>query len=164
MQNLQIELSEKDIERFWSKVDVRGEDECWEWVGANAMGYGQITIKNKHYGVHRVSWFLHNGEIPEHNSAHGMCVCHTCDNRKCVNPSHMFLGTQQENVKDMRDKGREAEGENHGSHKLTEKEVIEIREKYIPYKYTMRQLAKEYGVKTSAIHSVLHYETWKHVN
>lgn len=166
MSQLKINLSEKDIERFWNKVDVRGEDECWEWIGSkNKGGYGKIRIKNKIYLAHRISWFLHNGEIPVIDSYHGMCVCHTCDNRKCVNPNHLLLGTHKDNMddRDLKERWNGGVGEKNGSHKLTEQQVIEIREKYVPYKYSTCKLAEEYGVLNKAIHDIITRKTWKHL-
>ena len=167
MSNMEIKLSSKGIERFWNKVNKKNDDECWEWTANTlARGYGRICINNKMYLAHRVSWVIHNGAIPDHNSYHGICVCHTCDNPCCVNPAHLFLGTNKENLQDMQKKGRlvNHKGEKHGSHKLTEKEVIEIREKYIPYKYTQSKLAKEYGVTQVEIYYILKYITWKHIH
>lgn len=166
MKNTKIELSEESAVRFWDKIAKKSDDECWEWLaGKSKGGYGQVKINNKTYLTHRISWILHNGEIPEHNSFHGMCVCHTCDNRACVNPSHLFLGTNNDNTQDMIKKERNAQpqGEQHGCHKLTEKEVIEIREKYIPRKYSARKLAKEYGVYHSTILRIVKHVIWGHV-
>ena len=161
-----IELTEEVIERFWDKVDVRGEDACWEWLAyKEASGYGQFSIKGIMYKVHRVSWVLHNGEIPEHDSFHGICVCHTCDNRACVNPSHLFLGTHKENMQDMvaKHRGVDCTGEKSGMHKLTELQVIEIRKKYVPHVYTLAMLAKEYGVDSTNISCIITRKTWKHL-
>ena len=159
MSNLTIELSEKDIERFWRKVEKKSEDECWEWLACKSgCGYGQSTIKKKKYGAHRISWLLHNGEILD-----GLLVCHRCDNPACVNPSHLFLGTQKDNIGDMHKKERGMVGEKQKMHKLTEKQVIEIREKYIPYKYSEYKLAEEYGVARTTIQAIVEYKTWAHV-
>ena len=158
---VKIELTEKNIELFWAKVAKKSDAECWEWLAyRNKNGYGRMHVKNKMYLTHRVAWFIHNGEIPD-----GLLVCHACDNPGCVNPLHMFLGTKKDNAndRDIKCRGVNLVGERHGSHKLTEKEVIEIREKYIPHVYTLRQLAKEYGVDFTAIHDVVTYFTWKHL-
>lgn len=93
--------------RFWEKVDRRSPDECWWWTGSvGSHGYGQLADLGTVRTTHRLSWELHNGPIPKGEGAHGICVCHTCDVRTCVNPGHLFLGTQRDNLKDMRDKGR----------------------------------------------------------
>jgi hypothetical protein len=88
------------MERFWNKVE-RG-DGCWEWRGAKSrFGYGRFIVGRNNRLAHRVAWAATRGEIPV-----GMNVCHRCDNPSCVNPDHLFLGTQRDNVRDMHEKGR----------------------------------------------------------
>lgn len=89
--------------RFWNKVDVGQVDECWEWLGARGgKGYGYFHFRGQMVGAHRVSWMLCNQqEIPE-----GMHVLHRCDNMACVNPHHLWLGTNHDNVQDREAKGR----------------------------------------------------------
>lgn len=95
--------TEKD---FWSKTRLR-RNGCIEWLGGqNGFGYGCVRFEGKIVSTHRLSWILTNGDIPKHDSFHGICVLHKCDNRLCVNPDHLFLGTQLDNVTDMYDKKR----------------------------------------------------------
>jgi hypothetical protein len=90
------------MDRFWSKVDVRTDDECWEWQAAKQyQGYGIFRFDNGVRLAHRISWLLTNTEIPK-----GMVVMHKCDNTPCVNPKHLCLGTQKDNIQDMKTKGR----------------------------------------------------------
>lgn len=144
-------------ERFWQKV-VRGkDDECWPWTGTSYGGYGKLTSEQRVQWAHRVSWELANGPVPP-----GLFVCHRCDNPPCVNPGHLFLGTNQDNMDDMQSKGREARGERMGSAKLTDSDVIDIR--------TLRGLVKSnaelaswYGIKTKTVGQILRRETWTHL-
>jgi len=162
-----MELTEKNIKNFWKKVDIKSEDECWEWTGCkNNDDYGQININKKTYRSHRISWILHYDDIPKDNSIYGtMLVLHKCDNPGCVNPNHLFLGTNKDNMEDMVTKNRnkipDNSGEKHGRHKLTEREVLEIRFKYSSCLYLQKDLAEEYGIKQISL--IVNNKIWKHI-
>ena len=149
-------------ERFWEKVDRRGKDECWEWTGAkNQKGDGMIRCgQRKLIKAHRLSWELCVKKIP-----FGFQVLHHCDNPSCMNPKHLFLGTNQDNVNDKMKKGRFPNfvGENNPCSKLTEYDVILIRRLYEPRKYSQYRLAREFGVTRGTISKALSKATWGHI-
>lgn len=134
-------------------------DGCWSWgKKLDRMGYGRIGPKHV-YLAHRISWIVHNGPIPA-----GLFICHKCDNPACTNPEHLFLGTPKDNTQDCIKKGRNkaAKGSNHYNVKLTEEQVLSIREK-VKNNRSWGSLAKEYNVSSSAIQCIVHRKTWKHI-
>ena len=143
----------EDAEKFLCFVDVKGDDECWDWTGyIRPNGYRTFSTHGTPVYAHRFSWEMHNGPIPE-----GLFVCHHCDNRKCVNPQHLFLGSQMDNIHDAITKGRTSVGESHGRRKLTVAQVLSIRKDPRFHK----EIAKEYGVSTGTIGSIKSIRTWK---
>jgi hypothetical protein len=145
-------------ERFWSKVEVSLENNsCWLWHGQiQPSGYGVTWKDGRHHYAHRLAYELEHGEI-----SRGMRVCHFCDNPPCCRPSQLFLGTQQENIQDMRRKGR-----NPQPLKLTEHDVLEIRRRYENrkvVKVTMQQLANDYGMSKGYISKIIHVQKWRHI-
>lgn len=155
------------ISRFNSHVKV-SESGCHEWNSAlNPRGYGIFSLKRgSKWGAvlaHRVAWEIANGPIPT-----GLYVCHSCDNPRCVNPSHLFIGTQLDNIRDMMEKGREAigyhpKGSAHGCAKMTEDSVIEIRKMRLAG-FEWKSIASRFGIGLSTAHSIGTGRTWKHVD
>lgn len=132
---------------------------CWEWQGPRGkQGYGYAKIAGLPSRAHRLSYELHYGPIPD-----GLYVCHTCDNRACVNPTHLFLGTAADNTADMVAKGRayKPRGEAHPHAKLTWGDVREIRRLYATGKYTQEKLGQRFGVNRTTVWSIVHHKAWK---
>lgn len=140
-------------ETYFSQfVDFRGNDECWNWTGTTTKGgYGRVGTDY----AHRIA--ARNAGVLTDESKY---VCHSCDNRLCVNPKHLFQGTHQENVADMVNKGRNRHGESVRTARLSRKDVLAIR---ASTGMSQRELAKQYGVTQSAINFVIHRKTWKHL-
>ena len=130
---------------------------CWEWQGGLLNGYGLLWWEGKQILAHRHYYEKYVGPIPE-----GLCVCHKCDNRKCCNPDHLFLGTRPDNSRDMIAKERQARGEKHSQAKLTEAEVLEIRECAMRGE-SRTSLAQRHGVTYWAISHVVNRERWTHI-
>lgn len=148
-----------DEARFWAKVNKQGANDCWLWTASkDKNGYGKFTYyennKQVNNRAHRYSYILKNGHI---NSSE-LFVCHTCDNPSCVNPDHLWLGTIQENNKDALDKGRIAKGEDNGSSKLIETEVLFIRENC-----NVLDLCSKFDCSVSTIVDIITYRTWVHL-
>jgi hypothetical protein len=188
-------------DRFWPKVNKSGPvpahvphlGPCWIWLGAidPAFGYGKFGMGGRGYSpwnTHRAAWFLTFGEIPA-----GMNVLHKCDNPPCVNPAHLFLGTFQDNTRDMFAKGRGAVGDRHPARsrgdylprgdehparlrgdylprgeahvnaKLTADDVREIRRRYAEGGVAYKQLAEAFAVTASVIGLIVRRKSWRHV-
>lgn len=145
--------------KFRGKFEIDSNG-CWLWSGClDKDGYGKTMYGGgNHIRSHRKSYLLHVGEIPE-----GLCVLHKCDVRACINPDHLFLGTNQENTIDRNQKERQARGESNAAAKLTEEDVRRIREEaYYPGILTI--LANRFGVVKSVIDSIRKGKTWKHLS
>jgi hypothetical protein len=163
-------MDREDHRRFWEKVNKSGN--CWEWTAATftQMGYGEFWLNGNKY-AHRVSWQIHNGEIPE-----GELVLHHCDNPVCVNPSHLYLGDASDNMQDMakrsenagmfkegHDRGKETRfepGHESPHRKLTQEQADKIRERYKKGGVTYSELGDEYGVTKNTIMNIIKGRTY----
>lgn len=147
-----------DGDRFWRRV-AKSEG-CWEWTGAvDHVGYGRFSVGGKHVSAHRMVWRLTHGE-PER----GLFVLHRCDNRRCVNPGHLFLGTHADNMRDMAAKGRKAPtgGERNGRSRLTEAEVMEIR-RLRRGGLQLREIAARMGAPVETVGHAARGYSWAHL-
>ncbi len=212
-------LSLEQTRRFWKRVDVRGVDECWPWLGGRYdSGYGAFYVNGQNTNAARVSCSICNGEIPK-----GMLVLHSCDNPPCCNPFHLRSGTHKENSKDMADRGRRitgdahwarrnpdkiargdksgarlhpenlsrgddhysrkrpevlsrgdnhysrvhpeklARGINQGNSRFSEKDILDIREKYYSGEFTQVEIAAQYSAKQGTISNIINKKSWKHI-
>lgn len=161
-------------ERLWGMVNKT--DSCWLWTrSVRRDGYGYIREngrKGKDWGVHRLSYVIANGPIPD-----GLLVLHTCDVRRCVNPAHLFVGTYQDNMDDCVRKGRSASGDRNGSRlypermpkgsdhllaRLTEESVKEARQRYANGE-SIHKMNEGYGVSVPTLWKAVVRQTWKHV-
>jgi len=152
----------KDLEeRFWEKVKITGPDDCWEWqAGLFDVGYGVFHADKETRRAHCVSWEFAYGPIPSDK-----WVLHRCDNRKCVNPHHLFLGTALDNAQDRKSKGRNGiqYGEYANNARLTNAQVLEIREQYTTQDITQCELAMRWGVSQAEISKIVMGKSWKHL-
>lgn len=162
-------------DRFWLRVDKSGD--CWIWIGPKTgHGYGQFQSNKKRYKAHRYAWELENGPIPI-----GLEACHRCDNPACVRPSHIFLATHAENMRDCSRKGRngmqrypersslrnvdtrvQVRGEQQGNAKLTADKVRAIRQMRADGVMTS-VIAANMGIATSTVQRIVRRADWKHV-
>jgi hypothetical protein len=166
----------QQIERFWQNVNICSVNKCWHWSGKNWVGgYGRFfyRIENRQHHIlaHRLSYFLFYKINPV-----GKCVLHQCDNPKCVNPNHLFLGTHQDNMKDRNQKGRSSavsgqvwhethknkKGEQLTQAKLTDEAVREIR-KLHGGGIKQRRIAEKFKVAEQTVYKILRGKTWCHV-
>lgn len=157
-------LTQEEMARFWSKVDQsQGSESCWKWQGATngKKGYGQLTLRQRHFYAHRVAYTL------AFSDPGSLLVCHTCDNPRCCNPKHHFLGTIKDDVADMLTKGRARggakippKGVKHYGAKLTESDVLKIR---ASTNISINEWARRLKVSPGTISCIVNRKTWKHV-
>lgn len=135
---------------------VNQKSKCWIWAGnLGAKGYGKLSKKGETLSAHRFAYQSFNGDIPA-----GMHVLHKCDNRACVNPKHLFIGNNTDNIRDMHAKGRSVNvGVTHHDNRLTPKQVFQIRKDT----RLMRIIADDYGISAATVCTIRSRETWKHL-
>ena len=153
-------------ERFWNKVNKNGQlildTPCWEWTaGTFSNRYGQFFDGNSKIGAHRFSYKIHFGDISDE-----LKVCHKCDNRRCVNPEHFFLGTQKENMEDMVRKGRRIHaskvGERNGRAIVTESNVLEMRNLH-NNGISIAEIARRFDTSETQTARIVKLQSWRHV-
>jgi HNH endonuclease len=147
-----IVVDPQSLARFNALVDMSGE--CWLWQGApNGEGYGRIMIDSVRYQAHRVAYTIARGPIPT-----GLLVCHTCDVRLCVNPDHLFIGTDEDNMRDRDSKLRQSKGSHRPHAKITEQQAVAIRAD----PRTHRSIANAYGLATCTVTQIKNRNAWRH--
>lgn len=158
----------QDQIRFWSHVQKARPDDCWFWLKTCIIRDGKkVPIFNfrndggQYHGymayASRVAYLFENGSIPNNK-----IVCHTCDNPMCMNPNHMWLGTNEENTEDRNQKDRQAKGSSQGSAKLTEEQILEIRQAY-SLGETQQSIANRYKIDQRHVSRIVRKESWKHI-
>jgi hypothetical protein len=153
------------MKRFLTHIAIGLPNDCWEWEAAlGAEGYGAFDWPAEHIQTaHVASYVLFKHHIPKRHGKKKLYVLHTCDNRPCVNPNHLYLGTHRKNMQDRKERGRGIAGERHHQAKLTNDRVRRIRALYIKGKYTASELADKFHVTSRTIFHVVSGRTWSHL-
>lgn len=146
-----MNVNESDIARFRMHFIAGNLSDCWEWQGPRAnTGYGRFSLNGERFLAHRVSYIVHYGEI-----ADSLCVCHRCDNKLCVNPGHLFVGTHADNMADAAAKGLHAV-------KLTQAQADEIRTLCAQGHRRQAAVARQFGVSKTTVTQIILGRTWRH--
>jgi HNH endonuclease len=168
-------MSIRSPDEFWHAARVNAVG-CWIWQGRTHRGYGYVYWGGRQWRVHRLAYVMTNGPI-----APGLCICHACDERACVNPDHLWLGTQADNRRDCVDKDRQARGIRHGAYtqpgsrrrgtrngraRLIPSDIAAIRARYQPFNRTGGPttigLAREFGISQSQCWRIVNQQSWRH--
>lgn len=156
---------EQAVIAFWAKVAITANgDLCWEWKGAKSpLGYGHLKFLGHYENAYRIAWILPDYKIPN-----DMSVLHSCDNPTCVNPKHLFIGTQLDNMQDMTRKGRRAYGEKvsnanekNPNSKLTENQINKMRKRFRAGGITKAELGRQYGITRGHVCKIISGRNWK---
>ena len=156
-------LTTEQKELFWSRVEVPFQpSDCWEWKGGRDKGgYGKLKLAGVWYKSHRIAYFLFDPTFDQ-----SLLICHQCDNPSCVNPNHLFVGTSADNMRDMKEKGRDCGNKIRGGSlnpgaKLSEKDVIEIRSMYPGT--TQIEIAKKFGIHQATVSEIIRKVSWTQI-
>ena len=156
-------MDDKTIARFWSKVDKRGPDDCWPWRGAlTVKGYARFPGRRRTNRASRIAWELaHEEPVPRDK-----LICHTCDNRACVNPKHLYVGTALDNNRDRSRRGRwrggSPPGERSGQARLTAEQILEMRALHV-LGHSYKSLGRKYGYSANSVRAIVLRRVWRHV-
>lgn len=167
-------LLESPKKHILNNIEIDADTGCWNWTRGKKThnGYGETWVNRKRYRAHRLAYIAFVGPIPK-----GKVICHHCDNPACVNPDHLWAGTQRENIRDSIRKGRftmaiknlncslrkGCKGIQNASSKLNEKQVTSIRQEYAEKNTSHSKLAKKYSVSRTTIYEILNRRTWNHI-
>lgn len=163
-----VGIEAADRIRFRSHVRVAAGDSCWEWQGyrlkrpSGALSYGLFCVGKRQFLAHRMAWILSHGDIPD-----GSVVRHRCDNVACVRPDHLLIGTQAQNLQDMRERGRAfyntfPKGTRHHSAKIDPERVLAIR-KMREAGVSLAKIGSAFGLHPSTVHAIVRGRCWGHV-